>query len=103
MCPLAADGVGLEVTLDWAGLVLQTQECGASFLLTGSLRKSGVADSSFMDMLPALTSMADSMGGGTGATGAPGMCKCQGKGRACVVERWHWGSKTRVGEDSVVY
>lgn len=92
----------LEVTLNWAGLVSQTQDCGASCLLTGSSGKSGVADSSFMGMLPALTFIADSTGDSTGATGAPEICKCQGKGRACVVERWHWGSKTRVWEDSVV-
>lgn len=89
VCPLTAGWVGLEVTLNWAGLVLQTQECGALCLLTGSLGKNGAADSSFTGMLPALTSMADSMG----AIGTPGICKCQGKGRACVVERWHWAAK----------
>lgn len=87
MCSLAAAWVGLEVGswqgLNWAGLVSQMQECGASCLLIDSLGENSVADSSFMGMLPALTSMADSMGGGTGAIGALGIYTYQGKGRAC--------------------
>lgn len=46
--------------------------------------------------------MADSMGSGMDAIEAPGICKCQGKGRVCVVERWHWDSKTGAGEDGAV-